>query len=520
MHSRTNTMHTPTAHRLAALLLSASSAAMAQFTGPSSSRSSYLEPTAPHWHSTALISVGDSVGGYSMVGIPDGLGAYDNGNGTISILMNHELGATSGITRAHGSAGAFVSQWTLDKNSLSMLSGKDMIQSASDVFTWSGGTWNAGTTAFARLCSADLPALSAFYNANTGNGFNGRIFMNGEETGNEGRAFGFVVGQGSNASQAYELPRLGRFSWENSVANPFSGDTTVVIGTDDSSPGQVYVYVGAKQATGNAVEQAGLNNGTLRGIQVAGTPLETAASHNTTGAVGAFTTAVINTNQSGALQQTDSVAAGVTQFARPEDGAWLDGDTFVFVTTGSTSGGSAKLYRIDFTDSAFTTGNISLILDSKDLTGLDGEVARSFDNLAVGEDGLIYIQEDPGGSNYIAKTWAVDVANPTAAVQIFESDRDRFLSPTPAPYNVDEEHSGIIDVTSLFTDASWYTAGTQVFLADTQAHYNITGELVQGGQLSLLTFGAAPIPEPATYAGLAGVLAWVAAGIRRRMKRG
>ena len=27
-----------------------------------------------------------------MVGIPDGLGAYDNGDGTMTVLMNHELG--------------------------------------------------------------------------------------------------------------------------------------------------------------------------------------------------------------------------------------------------------------------------------------------------------------------------------------------------------------------------------------------------------------------------------------------
>jgi MYXO-CTERM domain-containing protein len=51
----------------------------------------------------------EKIGGgtYRLAGIPDGMGAYDNGNGTFTLLVNHELGATSGIARAHGASGAF-----------------------------------------------------------------------------------------------------------------------------------------------------------------------------------------------------------------------------------------------------------------------------------------------------------------------------------------------------------------------------------------------------------------------------
>jgi hypothetical protein len=51
---------------------------------------------------------------------------------------------------------------------------------------------------------------------------------------------------------------------------PDSGDTTIVVGLDDGTGGQVYVYVGHKQATGTAVEKAGLTNGVLSGVKVAG----------------------------------------------------------------------------------------------------------------------------------------------------------------------------------------------------------------------------------------------------------
>jgi hypothetical protein len=112
-----------------------------------------------------------------MVRIPDGLGAYDNGDATFTVLMNHELGATSGIARAHGSKGAFVSEWTIRKDDLSVVSGQDLI---SEVYLWQDGRYVAGTTAFDRFCSADLPAPTAFYNPASGNGYGGRIFTNGE----------------------------------------------------------------------------------------------------------------------------------------------------------------------------------------------------------------------------------------------------------------------------------------------------------------------------------------------------
>ena len=184
-----------------------------------------------------------------MAGTPDGLGAFDNGNGTFTLLMNHEFGNTAGIVRAHGSKGAFVSKWIINKSDLSVVSGSDVIQS---VYTWNTGTSSyngAGTVAFARFCSADLPAVSAFYNSATGKGTQERIFMNGEENGDPGRAFGHVV-TGAEAGKTYELPRLGKFSWENSVASPYQSDKTVVMGTDDATPGQVYMYVGTKTTTG------------------------------------------------------------------------------------------------------------------------------------------------------------------------------------------------------------------------------------------------------------------------------
>src|SRR5262245_30139719 len=88
----------------------------AQLKGPSTKQSSYTLPTLPVVQTASVLSVGDSIGGYRMVGIPDGMGAFDNGDGTFTLVMNHELGNTAGVVRAHGSKGAFVSKWVISKD--------------------------------------------------------------------------------------------------------------------------------------------------------------------------------------------------------------------------------------------------------------------------------------------------------------------------------------------------------------------------------------------------------------------
>ena len=55
---------------------------------------------------TSLLTTGDSVnagpGGapYRLVGVPDGLGAFDNSDGTFTLLVAHELDGSVGVARA------------------------------------------------------------------------------------------------------------------------------------------------------------------------------------------------------------------------------------------------------------------------------------------------------------------------------------------------------------------------------------------------------------------------------------
>ena len=462
-------------------------------TGPSSSQSPYVVGVDAAISTVSLLTVGDETSdgtGWQMVGIPDGLGAFDNGDGTFTVLMNHELGATEGVVRDHGFAGAFVSKLTIDKTTLEVLSGEDLITQA---FSYNAMTGNYDPLAgpIGRLCSADLPAETAFFNPETGLGYNGgRIFLSGEEVGNEGRAFAHFV-TGTEAGNSYELAWLGNMSYENQLANPHTGDKTVVALTDDLTPGQVFFYVGDKKAAApglDALDMAGLTGGTFYGLKVS--ELDTMADNNnesngtTLGGdyQSAFTLESLGdvSGRTGAEIQTDSEAKEVTEFLRPEDGQWdtIDPDVFYFTTTNGFDQPS-RLWAAEFNDASNPAagGTIRMLLD-----GTEGQ--QMLDNMTVTKDGKVLLQEDPGNQTHLAKIWEYDPTTDELLL-LAQHDPDRFDPAAPAggePFlTQDEESSGIIDVTDILG-----SAGQNVFLFDVQAHYPIPGELVQGGQLGLM----------------------------------
>jgi hypothetical protein len=428
----------------------------------------------------SILTVGDAVptgggGSYKMVGVPDGLGAFDNGDGTFTVLMNHELGAAAGAVHAHGARGAFVSKWTIRKEDFAVVAGEDLIR---QVATWNTSTssYDAPATGIVlrRLCSATLPLPSALYNAETGNGFDGRIFMNGEEIDNAGRAFGHLLD-----GTTYELPALGKAGWENQVANAYTGEKTVVVGLDDSGDlGQVYVYVGDKRAEGNAVERAGLTDGTLYGIKVSGfvredqAPVEFAFPAPFTGhSFGDVS------NLNGMQLNSASNAADVTRFSRPEDGVWdpASPNDFYFATT-ATFAGKSRLWQLHFNDPTDPAqgGTISMLLEG-DETGGTAERYHQLDNMTANTRGQLVLQEDPGNRAYLARVWQYDLAS-DALDQVASVDPARFEPPTPEPFTQEEESSGVIDVSDILGEG-WY-------LLDVQAHYaNSDPDLVQGGQL-------------------------------------
>ena len=416
----------------------------------------YIIPTLPGWQVQPIITVGEeAANGYAMAGVPDGLGVFANNDGTFSLLMNHEIAKDKGTTRAHGEKGAFVSRWVIDIESLKTRSGADLIKS----------TVPAGLN-FNRFCSADLPPTSAFYNAATRKGYNGQLFLNGEEDKAGGRAFAHSL-----EGISYLMPDFGHIAWENLLANPSSQDRTLVIGLDDIQDGLLLVYLGNKTTVGNPVEQSGLIGGQLYAIKVTNerfslVPLKAMASLD------------------GKTLREEAKKLGATGFARPEDGAWdpLDASKFWFATTDK-FGGDSRLNQLIFDDisNPLHGGRISSPLSAQSIG------AEMFDNLVVDGDGRVLVQEDPGENNRLAAIWMYDpTANKTT--KLFESNPELFKPGAVNFMTIDEEHSGIVEITSLLQKASWFDVKRRYYLGTTQAHLDHKDtKLVEHGQLWLIS---------------------------------
>jgi hypothetical protein len=518
-------------------------------TGPSSSQSPYLLPTTPGVVTFSLFTVGDSVNlkpdgvtPYRMVGIADGLGAFDNGNGTFTVLMNHEIPGTItagainplGGVRAHGNEGAFVSRWTINKDTLEVLEVQDLLPNNTSIFLSnndpSTGTPHSGyhsgdTTVIQRLCSADLaaPTAYAWTDPSTGifYGTDARIFETGEESsgfatsvsgggdlGPEsrvdfGRQWNMIVTDdsripGDQSRTAFEMPHCGLFQWENNLANPLSQRITITAGMDDTTPGQVYFWVGEKQTTGNVVERAGLirqsERDNLHVVRVDGlTPDDTGATNEdrNTPLNGTFSLEnlgdVSGLTNPGLEALSDSL--GGTQFLRPEDGNWDPNNPsdYYFVTTDrydevkdgvGTQVGRSRLYRLRFTDIAHPElgGTITSLLNGN-------EAGNMFDNMTITRRGSIFLQEDVGNQGHNGKIWRYSINKGTLEM-VTRHDPARFGDlgvPATAPFNQDEESSGIIEVYDILGEG-W-------FLCDVQAHYNPgDAELVEGGQFLAIHF--------------------------------
>lgn len=365
----------------------------------------YIRYLVPKHHDIlveTLLSVPEAPDGeYQFAGVPDGLGAFQihPDDQSFEVVVTHEMRYNTGKRRAHACSGAFVSRWTVDtmhwdkkraKGRLGVKSGRDQIQC---VHTWvhrSQSYRTSKSVPIERLCSADLPAVSALYFEGGGKqyGTNDRIFLGGEETHTHyklehGRAFAHIL-TGQSAGNTYELPHLGRLSFENVLACPYPQIKTIAICPDDARPPQIYdaalkgkrktksekrvgkynhfeppselyIYVGEKkciqdeEASGEFTkphERAGLTGGHLHGLQVLlddesvvrWEHRELGFGYECGEYIGQSRFRLVDLGDRGhwnpsapdqpaqhnpgeALQR-DSIRENVTQFLRIEDGAW------------------------------------------------------------------------------------------------------------------------------------------------------------------------------------------------------
>ncbi len=488
---------------------------------------------------TSLLTVGEVTNGLSAgspvfapVGIADGMGAYDNGDGTYSLLVSHELGSTAGYQYQVqvSAAGASATTQTVTGARISRLVvAKDIDQNAANgvqsrvlaaglaydhvVSPSAGFSLGSGLN---RFCSANLIPAAQF----GGRGFTDSLYLTGEETTN-GRFFALDP----STRTLHHVPAFGLASWESATAVDTGHASTVAVLLFDDASGianHLYLWVGTKTAgSADLLERNGLaaGNGSLYAWKasaipntpdgLAAVPLQTSiaggwVSLGSGSQIAAFTTA--------ADLRALAASAGAMAFTRIEDGDVnpLTGREVAFATTG---GSGTDLYgNVQVLQMAASFGadgllaagadtSLRVVADADRLTGLDRQGGiRNPDNLAWSANGSLYVQEDrslPGGSadgsfgSEEASIWKLDPLTGGAerwaridrtAVPVAYGQSDS------APSDIGNwESSGVIDVSSIYGAP----AGSHL-LANVQGHSLAGGNLVgshylsEGGQIDLI----------------------------------
>ncbi|MFA7324135.1 MAG: hypothetical protein WC005_07245, partial [Candidatus Nanopelagicales bacterium] len=323
---------------------------------------SYMEPFVSGVNLKVLATAGDKINGYTLFGIPDGMGVLRDGE-DLTVLMNHELSASdrvaSAAKRANGLASAStVSALNFDTASNTIVGATELLKNVS-WFDYAAGQYGAkptapagaaakdsfGTlnhgTALNRFCSSSTaqPGLLAFREKDSSGksityGYTGPAYFTTEEGSDESRAF--VSDTGGNLVQ---LPRLGLGGKETAVVVPTGNKVTAVLSNEDgaATASQLWMYVGEKTTSGSWVEKAGLTNGSNFVMAVTGYNDDNLIRNSVgKGKALPVTFNQVNWNQSGVAMNSQAMALG-TVLARVEDGAFdpRNPNDYYFLTTES-----------------------------------------------------------------------------------------------------------------------------------------------------------------------------------------
>ncbi|MCI0558821.1 MAG: hypothetical protein MN733_10015, partial [Nitrososphaera sp.] len=439
--------------------------------------SPYITVTDPTDNSVkAIITSGDAIGSYSFANIPDGIGAFENGN-TLNVFVNHEL--NNGAN--HGGF-ARVSQLKLDNDGAIINA-----EFAAD-----------GSEMYERFCSSSLVE---------GYGFTHPTYFTNEEVDD-----GIVVAVDGKTGKLTEMPWLGKFAHENTIHVPYLFETagkTVVITTEDGEATESEVYMYVADTPNDLME--GIGQLYVFAADDPSTYANWDDIYYSTGSVpGEFLPLTWDhtTEDEGDLH-AEATALGAFQFIRPEDAA-MDKrtghmNTMYMADTGNNvdennvaippgSNGQTwergRIYKFDFTDQSDPTkAAFEVIMDGNDpgAPGYDVDLRFAMsnpDNIDTSQNSLM-IQEDrisvtrsdvilPYDMTKNAKIIRVDLDSIDAGVAVMEIVAHNNQNANQAAKHGDWESSGILDVSAYFGEGSW--------LVTVQAH-----SLQEGGQLLLLS---------------------------------
>jgi serralysin len=481
----------------------------------------YIEPVGSEYDITPLFSADDRVpllgGGpgdeYRMVGIPDGLGARPNANGTSTLFMNHEFPfatLSEPVVGGPKNRGAIVSKWILDEDG-DPVAGRRAYDRIFAEDTFLGPAPEVGNEdemprQFSRFCSAFL--------AGPEHGFDRWIYLTNEEETTAANTFDGRGGQSVAIfdNELHTLPALGRSSKENSVVQPGHGARTVIFPMEDGPPtldNQLWMYVGKKDRSRRAtvLERNGLADGKLyvfRSLDPSRNSERTFTSGSVTGEWVEIPDAE---NLTDVQLEAAADAANAMTFVRPEDAAFNPHNRheLFWDTTGSSSGADegvnelGRLYSLRLhPGNLLKPARLTIVYNADTIVAAGGDIAISPDNLdassrylVINEDGTTESRAVMAAKGRDGSIWRFDlVKGPVHAVGVDASTATRVAELNPPgrdgiPVGPGVwESSGIIDAAAMF--------GADTWLSDVQAHPPTTPPggptvTVEDGQLFLMS---------------------------------
>jgi hypothetical protein len=481
---------------------------------------------------SVLASSGDVIGGSILPGVPDGMGVLKNADGTLTILANHELSISDKTVqlgkKTTGTWGSSISKITYNPTTGVVTSLGSLIKTV-QYYDYNNKVY---TTDYTKSLPLGYPALDTYGSENFSNGLNrfcsanlvqagGLLYKEGKKTLGYNGAVYFTSEEGSDYSRTFafdtngngfQLPKMGLGGYENALANPASGKSTVVMLNEDgaATSSQLYMYLGTKQEKGaNFAEKAGLTNGQLYAISVKNARTDNKFRANyKIGEKAEVGFNPLNTDPAFADVQAQAQGAGTT-FSRVEDGEWdpKNPNVYYFLTTESNKDAGATapnpatptvsrdggaLWRLTFKDVKNPMKGASLEML---LNGSESLYLSKPDNLAVDESGHILIQEDPGNNAHLARVLAYRISDGKLAV-VAQFDKQYFATDATTPITIDEESSGMVNANAFLKksgdNASYFFFNAQVHATTSKARLEsspvdaLDQAAIEGGQFYLL----------------------------------
>lgn len=437
------------------------------------------------WKTFELVTFQDDISaisdsGYGTTasrGVYDGIGAYLDGS-TLSILLNHEMQTDAAISRVDLDLADFQQAIAskIDSGATafpsSIVTGMgyaydtiydgtyNAISNPNPVATGTVGVGNYGATNFSRFCSGNVYQPNGF---GVNRGFVEGIYLLGEETfNNTGPTDGQFFALDPVTRTLWEVPDVGRESWENGALVDTGNSTHVAVVLMEDNPGSpLRLYVGEKGVDFNSdgeidfLERNGLRGGTVY-LFHPDSPASTSdlPDGQVTGTWSTSTTGALTEDK---LEDVHTNPANGTQ-----------------VVFGDQTDG---VYRMDlnlaFSGNALDTANSSTTIDQIVRETGTGSLGNP-DNVTWSSEpngGKLYVQQDGAGNGM----WQMD-PNGNNRVQIATAN---------------SEPTGIVDISEYVG----YEPGS-VLLASIQGDFDGT----VGAQLSVLVSpSAAILPDSADF---------------------